>query len=103
MKRAMCFLTEGLGGYGVLARAEMLEHRHNPDWLVQHPASVGELGEPGDELRQLVLNLLPTVLLHLHVEQLDRSAVKVCVESPSDAGVPLTEVLRLKATRMLAR
>lgn len=80
----------------------MLEHSHKPNWLVQHPASLRELGEPGYELRYLVLDLLAPVLLHLHVEQLNIATSDVRVESPSNAGVPATKVLRLEAARILA-
>lgn len=79
-------LLECLCGYGVLTRAELVEHVHEPCGLVEHPTSLGELRVTCDELGNLVFGLL--VLLNAHVEKLHRPTREIRVESPSDAGVP---------------
>ena len=93
---------ESLCRCGILASTELVEHSHQPYWLVECPASLGKLRVPSYELGNLVLDRLTSVLLDPKVEQLDGSTVKVYIERSSQAGVAAADRLSLEPTRMLA-
>lgn len=80
----------------------MVKHLHQPDWLVQHPASNGELRVPGYELDRSVLDGLAPVLLDPHVEQLGRAASQVQVERSRHSWVTGKRVAYLEPTSVLA-
>lgn len=98
----MVSLLEVLCGGGVLTTTEVVEHGHQPDGLVEYPASVGELGVAGNELDNLVLDLLAPVLLNPKVEQLDSAAVEIESECSPDARVAFKSRADLEASRVLA-